>query len=61
MSIQINFHIQISCKDSPAQMTVEQESTFTNALRHAVFDALMESGLLDGVVTIRGPEIVSLF
>jgi hypothetical protein len=61
MSTQINFHVQISCGTCAANMTPEQEAAFTNALRHAVFDTLLDTGLPDGVVTIRGPEVVSLF
>lgn len=42
-------------------MSPELEAALRNAIRKAVFDTIEINGVMDFVLTIRGPEIVSLF
>jgi hypothetical protein len=60
MSTQVNFHLQLSAPAS-INMTAELEADLRNALRKAVFTVLEAVGEDDCILTIRGPEVVSLF
>jgi hypothetical protein len=62
MSTQVNFHLQLTDgRKQTIDMTPELEAKLRNALRRAVFDALDSEGLGGCSLTIRGPEVVSLF
>ena len=61
MSTQVNFHLQLSSPRGITAMSPELEAALRNALRKAVFDTIEMNGVMNFVLTIRGPEVVSLF
>ena len=62
MTTQVNFHLQITTlKHAELLSSVGFEVALRNALRKVVLDTVQGAGATDAVLTIRGPEVVSLF
>lgn len=62
MSTQVNFHLQITTlKHTEMLSSVGFEVALRNALRKVILDTVEAAGAMDTVLTIRGPEVVSLF